>query len=174
MNPRSMFHNIIRKTVELFVATLLILAAAGPIYGCRERELNAPPFIPPSYYECMVATPQDLWKAYSSKYSNRAGVEIPYKDKPFIFKCVTITKDMLKHKDEGYIWVEAIKCIAMRDDFINHLTVGETIDIVGINRGLPQGLNGGLLMTECLFLPSGSVELPLPGNSGDTFVRPIY
>ena len=130
--------------------------------------VQAPPMIPMAYYQCMEATPKDLADSYFSPYGNRWLAEFLYTDQKFVFKNIKVDKQMLQTKGSNYIWVDnTIKCVAISADAVSKLKVGQSIDIVGVMRGIPKEAETqySLLMTDCYLLPAGSLALPLSGGA---------
>jgi len=149
------------------------------------------PYIPPSYYACIPTSIDDLFKAYFTRYGNLYLAEQAYNDQIFLFSGIRVVDSMLI--DDNTLNYGNAQIIAMQPGAVGKLKAGDFIDIVGINRGpMPfaegqpitswfdetgaiapekQNVQGWLNFTDCIFLPSGSVQLPAPG--GAAFV-PIY
>jgi hypothetical protein len=128
------------------------------------------PAIPPSYYECVASVPNDLLAAYYSNYAN-TNLSGKYTGQVFVFNNQIVAGSMLQEKAQNYMNVSTIKCEALYPKSIDSLTVGEEIDIVGVNQGPLPGSTGWLYFTGCIFLPSGTVQLP---PAGGATLQPLY
>ena len=138
------------------------------IIGCSKPSPYQIPLIPAEYYQCIEATPGDLEKAYFSNYGDRTLATINYNDKMFIFKGIFVTDLMQQQfKEKGYFWVASSKCVPGDAGLVARIKSGDCIDIVGINRGIPQDpdYRWSLLMEECYFLPAGALALPASGGA---------
>lgn len=144
---------------------LAMAACAGPTYLAQ-----LPPILPANYYQCFDSTPQAVEGAYFDPYGHRWVAEMTYNDQPFVFKNVEIMPGMMESKGPDYIWVDRTQCQAANPADVAKLKVGQVIDVVGIMRGVSKDPDKqmDLLMTECYFLPAGSVALPLPGGAAFT------
>ena len=148
----------------------LVLVTA--LCSCSQHAPVTIPYIPPSYYDCIASMPSDLVAAYYSSYANTAYAQQNYNGQVFVFHKILVNEYMLRYKAQDYLETSTIKCEALYHNSIDSLRVGEAIDIVGINEGAPQGTPAGwLLMTGCVFLPAGSVQLPAPGGAT---LSPLY
>ena len=148
---------------SILLVTTFFLAIAG---GCAEKNQAIVPFIPPNYYNCLEVGPDAILTAYySTTYGNYSVSCQSYNDTPFIFKKIVVDQTMLLHKDEDTFMVSTIKCTALQHGAVDKLKVGNVIDIVGMNRGPLPDNPGWLLMTDCIFLPADSIQLPAPGGA---------
>jgi hypothetical protein len=89
--------------------------------------------------------------------------EVLYNGSPFVFKSISITREMLANVPEGYTWVGLVKCYPMDADGLEGLREGSIVDVVGIDAGLCQEYHG-LVFTGCVFLPAGEIQLPVAGT----------
>jgi hypothetical protein len=144
------------------VWVLSIAACAKPAYLAQ-----LPPILPPNYYQCVDSTAQAVEGAYFDPYGHRWMAEVQYNDQPFVFKNIEIVEGMMQSKGPDYIWVDRTQCMAANPADIAKIKVGQVIDVVGIMRGVSKDPDKqmDLLMTDCYFLPAGSVTLPLPGGA---------
>jgi len=144
-------------------------------------------YIPPSYYGCIAVSVDALLGTYFGRNGNLLIAEKTYNGQIFVFYSARVVASMLV--DENTLNYSRAQCIAMQPGAVGKLKVGDIIDIVGINQGpLPEaegkplsewfdsngmlavfGVNGWLYFTDCIFIPSGSVQLPAPG--GAVFAR---
>jgi len=159
---------VVSHRITTFVA--LVLTAMTAFCGCSGSEaISSPPYIPPNYYNCIEVKPIDLLKAYSVNYGDVTFAEQQYTNQVFVIKTIYIDRMMLTDADT--FTYETIMFTALVPGSVAQLRDGETIDIVGINRGMMMEYPGWLKFTDCLFLPAGSVQLPTPG--GPAFA-PLY
>jgi hypothetical protein len=154
---------------HFFPIILLILPLLFLGLGCNKTP-TFNPYIPPFLYNSIEIKPGQLEQEYYGNYAYSAYADNKYGNQPFVFKNVTITKEMLIDKRENCIWVGVVKCVAMNQSDTNRLKVGIAVDVAGMNRGIIPG--NALLMDSCIFIPVGQVEFPIQG-SGATFV-PSY
>lgn len=166
------------------VAAAIVFISACISGGCkRTTEENVLPYIPPEYYQCTEITTYELafsyWSPYSMRIFESEGRAIPgeaYIGKVFVIKNYPITSYVLKEVRKGYIWVDMIKCYALKPEDLLRLKVGTFIDVVGINKG-PEAKDylefseGVLVFADCAILPAGSVKLPAEGSS---YGVPVY
>jgi len=147
------------------------------------------PYIPPSYYACIPVSIDDLLKWYFTHYGNLNQAEQAYNDQIFMFTSVRVVASMLV--DDNTFVFSSAEFIAMQPGAVGQLKAGDIIDIVGINRGpMPEAegkplsewfdengrpitpfVSGWLYFTDCIFIPSGSVQLPAPGGA---VFSPLY
>ena len=157
--------------------------ASQPVKPQTVVSQAAIPYIPPSYYACIPVNIDDLMKNYFWHYGNLYQAEQAYNNQIFLFSGVRVEASMLVDKDTFDFG--CAECIAMQPGAVGKLKAGDIIDIVGINRGpLPEAegqpltswfnadgtinqslafIQGRLYFTDCIFIPSGSVQLPAPG-----------
>jgi hypothetical protein len=146
---------------------------------------NIVQYIPPSYYACISVSIDDLFKSYFTRYGNLYLAEQAYNDQIFLFSGLRVMASMLI--DDNTLNYGNAQFIAMQPGAVGKLKAGDLIDIVGINRGpMPeaegqplsswfdengainpskQNVQGWLYFTDCIFIPSGSVQLPAPGGA---------
>ena len=152
-----------------FCIGMLILAAVAGASGCSQAEFSVVPNIPILYYECAQVTPRDLCNAYYSHYYDTHAARYLYDQKIFILKDIELTAGRLSHVDEGFMWIEDIKCYLLDASIIEIKTgfkQGDRVDIIGINTGIGTDLEVpvGLVFKDCAVIPSGSLGLPMEGN----------
>ena len=122
--------------------------------------------LPAIYYNCIETTPLGIREAYFDPYGSRLMAEEKYNGKVFVFKNIEVLESTLDVSGSDYLWIDSIKCRAANPGDINKLKPGQVVDIVGMMQGIADssGQPGALLMTECFFLPAGSLALPVSGG----------
>lgn len=160
---------MLRRILALALTVLAIIGLCGCAHTSAAPRV---PFIPPAYYNCIEVSADDLLKAYFHvNYGNVAMAEQAYHGLYFLFRGVLVNDTMLKDKGKDVLYLSTIRCLPLQSGAVAALKAGQIIDIVGINSGPALDWPGWLVMTGCVFLPSGSVQLPAPG--GGVFV-PTY
>ena len=155
---------------RIFIPIVLIIIFVVASYGCTQRStLAAIPYLPPSYYACIETTPEELLKAYTANYGDYTKAQAIFTGQVFVFKKLRIDQTMLY--DENTFIYSTLTFHALVPGSVAKLKAGETIDVVGVNQGMPLNYPGCLTFTDSIFLPTGTVELPAPGGAGFT---PIY
>jgi hypothetical protein len=154
-----------QKKVTIFIT--LIVALILLTGGCSNRtfEFGPPPFIPPEYYTCVQVEPKALVNVYFTGYGDFTKMEAMYNDAYYIFKNVQIDERMFIGLNEGYIWVDQVKCYLVDPDDMGNYKPGDKIDVVGLNKGPTSYYIAGLTFKNCIVLPAGRVALPA-GPSG--------
>lgn len=157
---------MIRTAIIICISALLLLGPYGA--GCaKEGIITLVPYIPPSYLSCTEVLPNDLLDAYNNPHLDFGQAEALYNDRVFIFKRIQVTENMLKWRAAGYVWAgNTIQCFPLTQNELDHLKVGDVVDIVGVSMGLHKQFMG-LVFQGCVFLPSGLVQLPIEGT-GDS------
>jgi hypothetical protein len=146
------------------VTVAAILLGVMSFVGCSRTPLEIQPYVPPSYYASINVYPDDLLKAYfHPNLGDVALADRNYKNLPVVFKDVRVDEIMLRDKDKEIFYISSVKCTPLRVGDISALNAGDSIDIVGINRGPWPAYPGWLSFTDCLFLPSGLVQFSLGG-----------
>jgi len=152
--------NKVNKATILVLSCLLVFATMTT-GGCSDKESTvAPPFVPPEYFDCIKVTPRELRDLYFVAYSDFMTVEAQYNDKYFVFKDLTIEDWMFKDIDEGFIWVDLIKCYVVDVEKTKRFKTGDKVDVVGLNAGPTCYQRAELEFVDCIVLPAGSVALP--------------
>jgi len=158
------------KLVIVFSALLLGFTLLS---GCtRVAAIARMPDIPANYYACIPVNQDDLEKNYFSHYGNLDASEQAFNGAIFVFKNIKVNQFMIVNKST--LNVSTIQCDAMVPGSVSALKLGEYYDIVGVCNGpLPNssqyataGVYGWLLFTGCIFVPSGTVDLPASGGPG--------
>ncbi len=160
-----------RSLAAVVLTVLIIMPFASLASGCARGDFAPMTYISPMYYSCVEVKPADLSWEYYGNYADRWLADQNFTGKTFIFKNISVTSFMLDNKDDGFMWVEQLRCTEANQGDIADLKPGDVIDIIGVNRGVPPNEYWALLITDCIFVPAGSLSLPLPG--GDVFV-PTY
>jgi len=135
--------------------------------GCSNRTfvLNPQPFLPPEYYNCTQVDPKALVNVYFTGYGDFTKMEAMYNDIIYVFKDVLVDKRMFIGLNEGFIWVDQIKCYLVEPDDMKNYKPGDKIDVVGLNKGPTSYYIAGLTFKNCIVLPAGRVALPAsPGT----------
>lgn len=152
-----------------FFAILFILALLGSCACTRVSAAQNLPFIPPSYLNCLVVTPQQLVDAYGRGNIVKLNEAKPrYNNSIFVFQNIKITESMYLHLDEGYLWVEGdyIKCYLLDAKTLRLHRVGDRVDILGLNQG-PLMNEAYLVFNNCIILPAGYAQFPVDGIGVD-------
>ncbi len=158
------------KLAFVFSVLLLGMTLSG---GCtRAAAIAKMPDIPPNYYACIPVNQDDLEKNYFSHYGNLDASEQAFNGAIFVFKDVKVNQFMIV--DKSTLNVSTIQCEALVPGAVADLKLDQYYDVVGVCAGpLPNsseygtaGVYGWLLFTGCIFVPSGTVDLPAPGSSG--------
>jgi len=153
--------NRILPTIEI----LLLLSLVSILISCSQVELTNPPYVPARYYDCLEVKPDQLHDIYYSSYGNVSIAKAMYNNKRFVFKNILVEEWMLKHIDEGWIWVSQIRCDLGDQCDRSYLTLGNEVDVVGLNMGPDESnLLPGLQFEDCIVIPAGSVTLPADAN----------
>jgi len=164
------------KRIKLTAAVALICLVAGSsiITGaCASTEAApTPPFVPPEYYDCLQVDPQDLINIYFTGYGDFTATEARYNERLYVFKDYPVDERMFTGLEEGFIWVDYIKCYLVNPDDMSRFEPGDRIDVVGRNKGPTSYVIAGLRFTECIILPAGSVALPADADAGS--ITPGY
>jgi hypothetical protein len=158
-----------KKLVVVFSAILLSSMASGCY---KAAPISKMPDIPVAYYACISVNQDDLEKNYFSHYGNLDASEQAFNGAIFVFKNIKINQFM--KVDKNTLNVSTIQCVAMVPGSVSALKLGEYYDVVGVCDGpLPNstqyataGVYGWLLFTGCIFVPSGTVDLPASGGPG--------
>ena len=177
-----------RTNILAIGAVCLILGLTLCAGSCKSQAAAvntsiAVPNIPPSYYACIQANIDDLLKQYFFRYGNFYQAEQAYDGQIFLFRGVQVNPAMIV--DKNTFTLSTAEFIALQPGAVGQLKVGEIIDIVGVDQGPmptiegtpitaffnPDGspaLEGGVVpgwlqFSGCVFLPTGSVQLPAPG-----------
>ena len=156
--------------ITLVAVVLLISVFAS---SCVKEEAAAvPPFIPPNYYQAVQVDPQQLLNVYFTGYGDFTAIEALYNGVIFVFKDVLVDERMFTGLDEGFIWVDMIKCYLTNPEDMNRFKPGDRIDVVGRCDGPTQYILMQLKFNECLVVPAGTVALPADPDAGS--ISPGY
>lgn len=157
-----------KKIAFVFSAMLL---AFPLVSSCSRAPIAKIPDIPINYYACISVNQDDLEKNFFSHYGNLDASEQNFDGKVFVFKNIKVNQFMVV--DKSTLNVSTIQCDAMVPGSVGDLKMGEFYDVVGVCVGpLPNatqyataGVYGWLLFNQCVFVPSGTVDLPASGGS---------
>jgi len=151
-----------RKTFVIAIAAVLLLTSISG--GCSAKKFAPPPYIPSGYYDCIETYPAALVSAYFSGYGEIWGPMENYNDKIFVFKNVLVDQWMLRELDNGWLWLDLIRCQIANIEVMDHYKLGDRIDVVGFNLGPEDIGKAGLTFKDCYILPPGVLVLPAEGN----------
>ena len=158
--PTSGWHSRLLFALSFFSALIFCLTAAGGCYRISPEDVKLVPLIDPIYYDCVEATPQQLYEAYYYRYGDIFMASSKYNGLYFVFKDIEVTSLMFNHLDEGLIWVEnTIRCYLSDTGEMMRFDIGDRVDIVGKNQGYVMGVSG-LTFQDCRVLPAGIIQLP--------------
>ncbi len=161
------------RMIFLPVLCLALVLAPVKLASCTSTESTAvPPFLPPHYYDCIKADPTELAEAYFSSFLIWQIMGEKYDGKVIVFKDVLVEERMYMFLDEGYIWVDQIKCYLVDIDNIKRFQPGDRVDVVGVNKGPTQYNIAILKFDNVVVLPAGSVALPSDPDAGS--ITPGY
>jgi hypothetical protein len=155
---------------KYLIALICAVAAAslvGPLASCANDAFLAqvPPMLPTRYYNCQEAAPTDLYNAYLAPNAQRVLAAQLYHNEVFVFKNVEVVPAMLTGLPKDNIWLGQVICYAVNPGDISRLKAGRPYDIIGINKGIHDEWRYSIYLTECYFLPHGTVALPLDGSA---------
>ncbi len=163
----------LKKAITLL---LIILVTPAPLVlmGCQTRATFIPvPYLPPMYYDCIQVDPQALVSTYFVGNVDIVSVRAKYDGAVFVFKEVRVNDRMFTGMNEGFIWVDQIKCYLTNPENIRAVKTGDKIDVVGRNAGQTSLFIPGLTFRDCLILPAGQRALPVVAGPVRTF-GPAY
>jgi hypothetical protein len=149
-----------KKAVMLLLIVLVILSMIL-VAGCANKfAFGPPPYLPPNYYDCTQVDPKALVSTYYVGNVDITSVRARYNGVIFVFQDVLVNDRMFIGMDEGYIWVDQIKCYLANPDKMNSFKLGDKIDLVGRNAGQISYFIPGLIFKDCYVLPAGQIALP--------------
>ena len=155
-------------SLGILLILLLVISSLGT--ACQQQAFIAklPAYLPPLYYQSIEVTPEAIVKYYFDPYGHGWEAEMIYDDQPFVFKNIEFIKGMMESKGPDYIWVDRIRCYAIDPGDVAQLKIGQMVDVVGMMRGISKDpdMPISLVMTECYFLPAGSLAIPVGGGGG--------
>jgi hypothetical protein len=162
------------KKTTILLSNILMICILSATAGCGSRTLmiNPQPFLPADYYNCTQVEPKDLVNIYFTGYGSFTTTEAMYNDVIYVFKNVLVDKRMFIGLNEGFIWVDQIKCFLINPDEMKHYKAGDRIDVLGLNKGPTSYYQAGLTFKNCYVLPAGRVALP--ANPGAKPFTPGY
>jgi hypothetical protein len=158
----------LKKAIIFMLLTLMVLSTLL-ISGCANGSFlfGPPPYVPPEYYNCIQVEPKALVNVYFTGYGDFSKMEALYNDAYYIFKNVQVDERMFIGLNEGYIWVDQVKCYLVDPDDMGNYKPGDKIDVVGLNKGPTSYYIAGLTFKNCYVFPAGM--LALPASPGGTF-----
>jgi hypothetical protein len=155
-----------KKTALLIFMVLIILMLVTASCANRTYILNPAPFLPPEYYLATQVEPKALVNVYFTGYGDFTKTEAMYNDAVYVFKDVLVDKRMFIGLNEGFIWVDQIKCYLVDPDDMKKYKAGDKIDVVGLNKGPTSYYIAGLTFKNCYALPAGRVAIPASPGTG--------
>jgi len=165
----------LKKTTMPLLIAMTVLSALL-IGGCSQSAMFDPlPYVPPEYYGCAPVEPQDLLTKYYNDHAEQywTDVNILYNSVVFIFKNISVDERMFTALNEGFIWVDQIKCYLMQPDIMANFKPGDKIDVVGRNAGPSSQYIRGLTFKNCVAIPAGQIAIPADADASFTFA-PSY
>ena len=144
------------------VITLTFVLITVLVSGCGQPSFIPPAYMPPEYYTCTEIDPKALVNVYYTSYADFTTIERLYNNVIFVFKNVPVDQRMVMALDEGYIWVDQVKCYLATPESMKRFQPGDKIDVVGRNDG-PIYYQMGLTFKEVYVLPAGEI----PFDQGD-------
>ena len=144
------------------VSVVLALLLASPLGGCYRTAFMfyVPPSLPIGYYQCIEARPEDLYSRYLSQSSRRVNADVLYTNNVYVFKNVKFVDGMKPINYPNCIWIFQVICYAASPQEMARLKHGRYYDIIGVCRGFSKEWRDSIYLTECYFLPAGTVVLP--------------
>jgi hypothetical protein len=156
---------------KVTVSTLITAVTLSTLLtgGCaRGLAFAPPPYLPPEYYACTEVDPQVLINIYFTGYGDFSKMEAMYNDVMYLLKDIAVDERMFIGLDEGYIWVDQIKCYLIDPRVMDQFKPGDKIDVIGLNSGPTTYYIAGLTFRECYVLPAGKISFPTGEGGGFT------
>ncbi len=164
----------IKKAALLLFSSLVVISGLASA-GCVPRVAFAPPQnLPPEYFACTEVDPQTLVNAYYVGNVDITSVRAKYDGVVYVLKNVAVDKRTFLQFDEGFIWVDQIKCYLVNPDTVKRFRPGDKIDVVGRNAGQTSLFIPGLTFQGCYALAAGEVGLPADPNALPGTFAPFY
>ncbi len=161
-----------RLKVVLAVVTSMLLLVVGAA-GCSAKTMtNVLPYIPPAYFSAQLATPFELSNIYYSPYTPSTEIE-KLNGNIYVFKSLPVDKITMASINQGYVWIDVVKAYALNPENLRQLKLGETVDIAGVLSGPCRDFPKSLTFTSVVFLPAGTVEMPVGGGDAIQYT-PTY
>ena len=162
----------LKKATMLLIKALVILPILL-VAGCGNQAAFAPlpsaftplPYLPPAYYDCTQVNPLALVDTYFVGIVDITSVRARFDGVIFVFKDYLVNDRTFNGMDEGFIWVDRIKCYLTNLGDMNNFKSGDKIDVVGRNAGQTSLFIPGLTFRDCFVLPAGRVALPISAGS---------
>jgi hypothetical protein len=165
---------IARNTAMFPVIALVILAGLG-LTGCLTRVDFAPPQnLPLEYYASTEVDPQALVNTYYVGNVDITSVRAKYDGVAFVFKDVMVSDRTFLQLDEGFIWVDQVRCYLVNPNTMKKFKPGDKIDVVGRNDGQTSLFTPGLTFMGCYALTAGEIGLPADPNAAPGTFGPLY
>ena len=146
------------------LALMLMIPGTLAGFGCSKAPISTLPFIPTGYYASIEVQTDELLGAYfEPDWGNAQAASKAYDNLTFVFKHVTVSQYMLTESEDDIFDLGTIRCQSLLGGAGAALKPGDVIDVAGVNRGMIADKPEWLSFNGCIFLPSGSVNLPAPG-----------
>jgi hypothetical protein len=151
----------ILNALLIITSLWLISTICSPSCTSYSFTNQLPQMLPPNYYYCYEITPDQFEALYFAPMAQPWLAQARYGGAVFVFKNIVVNKSMLKVSEPNTLWVNKIICHAVAPDEIHKLKLGQSYDIVGVNRGVSPDWRNCVYLTECYFLSAGSLALPI-------------
>ncbi len=162
-----MRRTIFRKAIGAPPAAglMMVLVTMSMLAACSTGYLDAPPALPPAYFDCSEVEPQKLVDAYYAPYMDINGAQRQYSNRIFVLKGIELTEAMQSEVGQSYIWAgtSVIKCYCVNIADLRHFRTGDRLDIVGVNQGISED-SSVLVFTDCYLMRAGTLALPAQGS----------
>jgi hypothetical protein len=123
---------------------------------------SLPDYVPPSYYNGNITTPENLLQSYFGPGADPAAYT-RYDGRVYVFENLVIIRSKVENATEHFMWMGNIQCYFFKGGAAEQLKANEKVDMVGFDLGLSSAAPGCLLFSGCVFVPAGSVQLkPAP------------
>ena len=143
--------------------------------GCVTRVAFLPPQnLPPEYFASTEVDPQALVDAYYVGNVDITSIRAKYDGVVFVFKDIVVDDRTFLQLDEGFIWVDEVRCYLVNPDTVKRFEPGDKIDVVGRNAGQTSLFIPGLTFRGCYALAAGEIGLPADPNAAPGTFGPLY
>jgi len=161
-----------KKVIVVGVLALVALSMLLGISCDKGTAFAPPPYLPPEYYACTEVDPRALVNVYFTRHGDFARAEAMYNDTMYLFKDILVDERMFIGLDDGYIWVDQIKCYLVDPGVMDGFKPGDKIDVVGTNKGPTNYFIAELKFVDCYVLPAGKISFPT--GEGGSYFTPGY
>lgn len=162
------------KMAMLSIAAVVMLSVLV-LAGCVPRVAFVPPQnLPLEYYSSTEVDPKALVNAYYVGNVDITSVRARYDGVVFVFKDVLVSDRTFLQLEEGFIWVDQIRCYLVNPETVKGFRPGDRIDVVGRNAGQTSPFIPELTFRGCYALVAGEVGLPADPNAAPGAFGPTY